>query len=39
VFGPMGEMWSMLAYAVVVTFIAVIATIWISKLAPRKKKV
>ena len=39
VFGPMGEMWSMLAYAVVLTFIAVISTILISKLAPRKKKV
>lgn len=33
VFGIAGEMWSMIIYAVVVTIIAVVAAIWVGKVA------
>lgn len=32
-FGPASDMWAMISYAVIVTIIAVFATIWIGKVS------
>lgn len=39
IFGEQSSIWAMLTYAIVVTLIAVFATIWIGKIASKEIKI